>query len=87
MRVVVEAGLRTRNPDAVECLRGLRLRLLAMHAEVRLEGLPDLPADRQDRVQGGHRILEDHRDLAAANTPKRTVALVDQILALEYGGP
>jgi hypothetical protein len=46
----------------------------------------DLTPDRSDRVQGGHRILEDHRDLAPANAPKNAIALTDQVLALEDGG-
>ena len=35
--------------------------------EVRAQRLDDLEADRVDRVQRGHRLLEDHRDLLAAD--------------------
>ena len=31
------------------------------------QGLGDLPADRQHRVERGHRLLKDHRDLVAAD--------------------
>jgi hypothetical protein len=34
---------------------------------VQPQWLSDLAADREDRVQRGHRVLEDHRDLVAAN--------------------
>jgi hypothetical protein len=27
-------------------------------------------ADREDRIKGGHRVLEDHRDLIAADLPE-----------------
>src|SRR4051794_14832485 len=86
MRVVIEPCLRTWDSDAVQSLRRLRLGLFPVHAEMRLERLSDLTADRQNRIQGGHRILEDHRNLAPTNTPKRTVALMDQIRSLEQRG-
>jgi len=33
---------------------------------MRPNGVPELTADRQSRVQRGQRILEDHADFAAA---------------------
>src|SRR5262249_24546125 len=58
---------------------------VGMHVEMRLEGLANLPPDRQYGVQRRHRILEDHRDLLAAHRPQRPVALPDQIASLEHG--
>ena len=83
MRVVLGARFRARNADPVERLGRARLRLLAVHVEVRLERLADLPADSQHRVQRRHRVLEDHRDLAPADSPQGTVALPDQVLTVE----
>ena len=53
-------------------------------AEVRLERLADLPADRQHRVQRGHRVLEDHRDLAAADRAQLLVRQREQVAAAEH---
>ena len=43
------------------------------HVEVRLERLADLAPDREHRVQARHRVLEDHRDLPAADVPQLLV--------------
>src|SRR6184192_3119166 len=53
---------------------------------MRLERLADLPADGQHRVERGHRVLEDHRDLAAADPPQLPVAEREQVLAAEERG-
>ncbi len=52
-------------------LDGPLVRLPPGHLLVRAELLRDLPADAVDGRQRGHRVLEDHRDLAAANRPHR----------------
>ena len=39
--------------------------LLAVHAQVEPQRLGDLAADPHDRVERGHRVLEDHGDLGA----------------------
>ena len=44
-------------------------------------GLGDLLADRVDRVQRGHRLLEDHRDLVAADRAHLALGELEQILA------
>ena len=38
-----------------------------IHAHVGVQRLGDLPADGQDRVEGGHRVLEDHGDFFTAD--------------------
>src|SRR5436190_15564057 len=86
MRVVGEARVRARDADLVEQLCGPGPRRLAVHAEVRLERLADLPADGQHRIQRGHRVLEDHRDLAAANAPQRPVPEPQQVTPPEERG-
>ena len=44
--------------------------------------LDDLVADRVDRVQRRHRVLEDHRDLVAAHVAQPRLGQLEQVLAL-----
>ena len=44
--------------------------------------LGDLPADGVDRRQRRHRVLEDHRDLAAADVPQLALRQAEQLAAL-----
>ena len=60
-------------------LRGLFLADMA----VRLERLGDLPADGQHRVEARQRVLEDHRDLGAADLAQALLRQVEDVLALE----
>jgi hypothetical protein len=53
---------------------------------VDLEGLGDLVADLHDRVQGRHRLLEDHRHLRAAEVAERPVGQGEQIDPVEADG-
>jgi len=78
-----EAKLRARDPDPVEQVAGARVRLLLVHVEVRLQRLADLPADRQDRVQARHRVLEDHRDVAPADLAELVVLQLQEVAPLE----
>ena len=48
---------------------GLGLRVRFVHAAVLAEHLGDLPAHGKDGVECGQRVLEDHRDLRAADPP------------------
>ena len=45
--------------------------------------LGDLVADREQRVERSHRVLQDHRDPLAAHVAHLGVGFLDQILALE----
>jgi hypothetical protein len=45
--------------------------------------LADLPADRVQRVERGHRLLEDHRDVIAADALHLALAELEQVPALE----
>ena len=45
--------------------------------------LGDLPADRVDRVQCRHRLLEDHADLGPPDPPERCVVEPEQITTRE----
>src|SRR2546425_10861385 len=52
-------------------------------SEVDLEPLRELAPDGEHRVQRGHRLLEDHRDLAAADPPHLLVGERQEVPALE----
>ena len=51
------------------------------------DGLADLAADGEDRVERGHRLLEDHRDLRAANMAHLGFAELQQILISKMTSP
>src|SRR5437762_6433698 len=51
-----------------------------MHAD----RLGHLIADREERVQRGHRVLQDHRDPAAADLLHLLVGFPQQVFALEH---
>ena len=76
VRVVVDARFRVRDADLAEDLDRPRLGLLgrdlaaAASAGVCAEALGDLPADREDRVERGRRLLEHHGHVAAADLPQ-----------------
>jgi len=44
-------------------------------------GLDDLSADREDRIEGGHRLLEDHRYLCATQVAERAPIKPHHVLA------
>src|SRR5882762_8797501 len=71
--IVVDALLRARDPDEIEKFNGALARLALVHLEMQLERLGYLPADGQHRVEAGHRVLEDHRDVVAADPPNLVV--------------
>ena len=83
VRVVLEALLGARDPHRLQhlerALAGGRLRGVL----VQLHRLPQLLADRVHRVQRGHRILEDHRDLVAAHLAQLRRRQLEQVAALE----
>ena len=54
------------NPHQFEHLDRARLGGLRRHRGVGQDRLDDLLADGVDRIERGHRLLEDHRHLAAA---------------------
>jgi hypothetical protein len=49
--------------------------------------LHDLHADRQNRVERSHRLLEDHRDLVATHRAHLVVGEFEQIAAFEQDAP
>src|SRR5262245_56471545 len=50
---------------------------------MKARGLADLRADGQHRVEGGHRLLEDHRDVVAAHCAHLCFVELEQVPAIE----
>src|SRR5712691_508466 len=50
---------------------------------MRLDRFGDLITDAEDRIERGHRLLEDHRDVVAANLLHLLLRELEQILAPE----
>ena len=67
MWILIDALLGLGNANKVQKLGGALERLLLGVTTVQTKTLAHLLADLIDRVQGGHRILEDHRDIVTAN--------------------
>ncbi|MNZ47010.1 hypothetical protein D3C78_647120 [compost metagenome] len=63
-----EAFVWLRDAYQVKQLQRARSGLLATQALVQQEDLVDLLFDVVQRVERGHRLLEDHRDAVATNT-------------------
>ena len=83
MRIVVDAARRPWNPDLDEPGDCAVARLTRRDVAVQLDRLDELVADRAHRIERRHRILEDHRDLAAANVTKARAGRAEQVLAAE----
>ena len=83
MRILVEPALGVGDADQPQQLDGARARLRLAHAEMDEQRLHDLQADRQDRIERGHRLLEDHRDVAAADLAHLLVGELEQVAAVE----
>jgi hypothetical protein len=77
-----EPGLRIGNADAPQHVRGA-LALLALRTGLAVLDVGHLAADRQHRVQRRHRVLEDHRDAPAAQTPHLLFVELQQVLPVE----
>ena len=67
VRILIDALLGLGNTNEVQKLGGALERLLFGVTTVQTKALAHLLTDLIDRVQGGHRILEDHRDIVTAN--------------------
>jgi hypothetical protein len=83
MRVLLEPARAIGDADKLEQLNGTRFRLLVVHPEMNLQGLHHLLADGEHRIERGHRLLEDHRDVAATLLAHLVFGEVEQVLSLE----
>ena len=75
VRIGVHPALRLRDVHAAQHLDRLVHRVAPRQSLVQRDRLADLPADGHQRVQRGHRLLEDHRDVVAADRPPSRVSL------------
>src|SRR5690606_23549696 len=62
-------------------------RMFAAHPLVQAQDLADLLLDRVERVERGHRLLEDHGDVVAANPAEICLVPVEQVFSLEQDLP
>ena len=67
MRIFAHAPCRLRNADQCQHLDGTRLGGLLVEPLMHPQGLADLTADRQHRIEARHRLLKDHRNVVAAD--------------------
>jgi len=76
-----------RDADLAEQFHGLGPGLLPRLLLVEEDRLGDLVADAHDRVEAGHRLLENHRDAVAADLAHLRRGHREQIAALEEYPP
>jgi hypothetical protein len=86
VRVVAQAFCGAWDPHLLEQLDRLLVGLLLGDVVVAPDRLGDLRPDRQGRVQRRHRILEDHRDLAAADVLELALGELGQVAPLVLDG-
>jgi hypothetical protein len=79
VRVVLEPARRVRDPDLLEELGGAVAGVGLRDVEVLLDDLGDLHPDRHDRVERGHRVLEDHRDVAPTQLGHAVPGLLEEV--------
>src|SRR5438876_4639217 len=82
MRILLHAALGVRDVHDLQHLDGLVHGVAAAEALVQPDGLRDLLADGEDRIQRGHGLLEDHRDLFAADLPHLRGGQAEEVLAV-----
>ena len=83
MRIGAEPVLGVGQADQPQQLDRPGARRRPAHVLVDQQGLGDLLVERVQRVQRGHRLLEDHRDPVAAHPPQPLGRGADQLLAGE----
>ena len=84
VRILRELLLRLRDADQLQHLQRLGQRLILGLPLVQHDRLGDLEADREHRVQRGHRLLEDHRDVVAADRAHLLRRLLDDVDDLAF---
>src|SRR5262245_41324946 len=82
MRILLHPALGVGNVHHAEHLHGLVHGVAASEALVEPDGLGDLLTDREDRIERRHRLLEDHRDLLAADLPHLRRRQVQEVPAV-----
>ena len=75
------------NMNRLQHFDGAVERVPAVKPLMQAHGLGDLVADGIDRIKGGHRLLEDHGDVLAADLPHPFLAGLQQVLPLSRTAP
>ena len=75
------APLGGRHVDGSQAVDGACVGLRAAHAQVVTAHLGELAADPAGRVEGGHRVLEHHRQRGAQQVAVQALAAVQQVRA------
>ena len=81
--ILLHALVRVGNADQVQQLHRAPQRRAARQLHVPAQGFADLVADGENRVQRGHRVLEDHADLATPQLLEFRLAHGEQVAPLE----
>src|SRR5690606_15836551 len=81
--ILVDPPFGRRDAHRAQHLDGLGARRGLVELLVQAQRLADLVADGIDRVQRGHRLLEDHRDLVAADAPQRRFVARGEVRAAQ----
>ncbi len=79
VRVLLQPPLGRRDTDVAEGVDGDRLGLGLVGLVVEADRLGQLVADREHGVEARHRLLEDHRDLPAADVVHLLLAQREQV--------
>jgi hypothetical protein len=87
VRILLDPRLRIGNADHGEQFNRPLFRRGFAQPLVLDQPFHDLHPDRHRRVQGCHRVLEDHADLVAAHFLHLFLGKCRQILAFEQNGP
>jgi hypothetical protein len=83
VRVVVDSPVRVRDPDRLQQLERTQLRVAVRHVPMQHHRLDELLPDRVHRIQRRHRVLEDHRDVVAAEGAQLARVHLQQVDAVE----
>src|SRR5262249_12876299 len=83
VRIAAEPGLRLGNADLGEQLDRARARRGSGEPLVQQQDLADLLLDGVERIERGHRLLEDDGDVVAAHVADLRFRQVDELAALE----
>ena len=87
MRIIADARRCVRNANRLEEFDRARFCLAPGRTTVDDERLRNLVADREHRVQGGHRLLKNEPDLGAANRLHLAFGQRQQIASVQQNPP
>src|SRR5690606_2945636 len=83
MGIGAEAFLRALQAHQAQQFQSAGARLRPAHAAVQHQGLADLPVDGVQRIERGHRLLEDDADAVAAHLAQGRLVGADQLAPVQ----